>query len=776
MAAWLVTAPRAVAARRVIAAMLISLAVAVLGLAVPAQKAAFAASQGASSISAGGGLSCAVESGAAYCWGDNEFGELGDGTITPSSSIPVAVDTSGVLAGKTLTQITAGDNFACALDSSGAAYCWGYNGLGELGGGSTTAESSVPVAVDTSGVLAGKTLTQITVGYDQTCVLDAAGAAYCWGGNVYGQLGDGSTANSSVPVAVDANGVLAGKTVNQITAGSFHTCAVDSTGAAYCWGNNSSGELGDGSTADSIDPVGVDTSGVLAGRTITQITAGLFHTCAVDSAGAAYCWGFNNYGELGDGSTADSNVPVAVEASGVLAGRTMTQITAGEYHTCALGITGSAYCWGDNGWGALGDGSTADSSVPVAVDTSGALKGKTLTQITADSSAGECALDSASAAYCWGYNYNGQLGDNSTTPSDVPVLAGPQAPTSVTAVPGDAKAIVSWTAPVSLDGGSLTGYTATAAPGGAACTAASATTCTITGLTNGTTYSIIVVARTTAGDSGASAPATVTPDGGPAFTSGASDTAVAGKAFSFTVTTTGNPAPKITETGRLPRGVKFASHGDGTATISGTPARTAAGAYPLTLTATSSAGTTTQAFTLTIASRPAIKKIPAATARVGAPVHLAITATGNPPPALTRTGTLPAGLSFTDNGNGTATITGTPAAGSGGSYQLIITAANPAGTARQAFTLTITQPPSITSADTATASTGSAFTFPVTATGFPAPKITETGRLPRGVTFHSATATFTGTPSPGTSGTYPVTIKARNSAGTTTQHFTLTVT
>jgi PKD repeat protein len=198
-----------------------------------------------------------------------------------------------------------------------------------------------------------------------------------------------------------------------------------------------------------------------------------------------------------------------------------------------------------------------------------------------------------------------------------------------------------------------------------------------------------------------------------------------------------------------------------------------AGAYPLTLTATNSAGTTTQAFTLTIASRPAIKKIPATTARAGAPMHLAITATGNPPSALTRTGILPAGLSFTDNGNGTAAITGTPGAGS---YQLTITAANPAGTARRAFTLTITQPPAITSADTAAASTGAAFTFHITATGFPAPKITETGRLPRGVTFHSATATFTGTPGPGTSGTYPVTIKARSTAGTTTQHFTLTVT
>ena len=255
------------------------------------------------------------------------------------------MDTSGVLAGKTLTQIAVGQSHTCALDSTGAAYCWGANFYGQLGDGDT-ASSSVPVAVDTSGVLAGKTLTQIATGSGHTCALDSTGAAYCWGYNYTGQLGDGDTASTTVPVAVDTSGVLAGKTLTQITTGNVNTCVLDSSGHAYCWGDGA--ELGDGSGAWSAAPVAVDTSGVLAGKTLTHITAGTLHACALDSTGAAYCWGANVTGQLGDGSTTSTDVPVAVERSGVLAGKTLTQISAGWFDTCALDSTGAAYCWGDN--------------------------------------------------------------------------------------------------------------------------------------------------------------------------------------------------------------------------------------------------------------------------------------------------------------------------------------------------------------------------------------------------------------------------------------------
>ncbi len=457
-------------------------------------------------VSAGYTHACTISSGKAYCWGDNSDGELGNGN-TASSNVPVAVVTSGVLAGVTLTQVSAGFFFTCALSNTGAVYCWGFNSDGELGNNSTT-NSSVPVAVTTSGVLAGVTVTQITAdsGYN-ACALGSTGAAYCWGKNNDGQLGNNTLTSSSVPVAVTTSGVLAGKALTQVTAGNDLTCALDSTGLAYCWGDNTRGQLGNNSTTNSPVPVAVTTTGVLSGVTLTQISAGNAFACALGSTGAAYCWGYDASGQLGNSSTTSSSVAVAVTTTGVLSGVTLTQVTPGASFTCALGSTGAAYCWGLNGNGQLGNNSTTSSAAPVAVSASGV----TLTQVSAGNTA-TCALRSTGAAYCWGSNSSGQLGNNSTTQSLVPVSVAPQGPTGVTAVAGDATAAISWTAPVFLNNGSITGYTASAAPGAASCSTTGATTCTITGLTDGTTYSITVTVTATSGTA-PSAPVTVEPAG-----------------------------------------------------------------------------------------------------------------------------------------------------------------------------------------------------------------------------------------------------------------------
>jgi alpha-tubulin suppressor-like RCC1 family protein len=304
-------------------------------------------------------------------------------------------------------------------------------------------------------------------------------------------------------VAVVTSGALAGKAVTHVSAGYYDTCALDSAGAAYCWGYNGNGQLGHGTTTNSSVPVAVVTSGALAGQTLTQLSASWYHTCAVDAAGAAFCWGDNSDGQLGDGSTTSSSVPVAVAVSGVLAGKTISNVTIGDYDTCAMDSAGLAYCWGDNTHGELGDDATIDSSVPVAVDTAGVLAGKTLTQVTAGIWHA-CALDTTGSVYCWGRSVSGELGDDSNSASSVPVLVGPRAPTGVTADPGFTSATMSWTASADLDGGTLTGYTATASPGGAACTTAGATTCVIAGLASGTTYSVTVVTQTGFADSAAS--------------------------------------------------------------------------------------------------------------------------------------------------------------------------------------------------------------------------------------------------------------------------------
>src|SRR6266851_1075825 len=354
--------------------------------------------------------------------------------------------------------ISASGAHSCSLQN-GQAYCWGDDGYGELGDG-TTNSSAGPVAVDTRGVLTRKTLTQISAGNSfDTCALDSAGAAYCWGNNVNGQLGDGTTTSSDVPVAVATRGVLARKTLIQISAGTIHACAVDRAGAAYCWGGNASGQLGNPAAGDSAVPVAVATRGVLAGKTLTQISAGYHQTCALDTAGAAYCWGNDFFGQLGNGTNTSSAVPVAVATSGVLAGQALAQISTNFFQTCAVSRAGADHCWGSNLYGELGDGLTiVQSSVPVAVDS----------------------------------------------------LA-PQPPGGVAARAGNASALVSWTAPVSLGTGTLTGYAAIARPGGRFCATRNVHSCTIEGLRNGTTYSVTVVAWTTAGTSAPSIAVTVTP-------------------------------------------------------------------------------------------------------------------------------------------------------------------------------------------------------------------------------------------------------------------------
>jgi alpha-tubulin suppressor-like RCC1 family protein len=472
-------------------------------------------------IASGYNHACLLRKGRAYCWGDDTYGELGNNTTTTTpQSTPVPVYTGGVLSGLTLIQISAGQNWTCALASTGNAYCWGNNSTAVSGdaialGNNTSTASSVPVLV--SG---GLSFTQISVGDDFACGLTSAGVAYCWGNNRNGQMGNGGAALSKVPGPVTAIILtpLFGLTLTQIEAGSNYACALASTGAAYCWGLGTSGQLGNGASATSSTAVAVTVSGVLSGAALVQIATGGTTACALDSSGAAYCWGAGGSGQLGNGSTtAIQNTAVTVSATST--GMPLTQITAGTSFACAVDVTGAAWCWGLGTPGdQLGNNLNASSSTPVAVTATGVLAGVTLFQISSGQLA-TCVQDTTGAFYCWGTNTNGQLGNASTTSSDVPVVVqglAPGPPTGVSATPGNTTATISWTAPASLGTGTLTGYTATATAASTSftCTTTGAVTCVITGLTNGTTYSVTVVTLTTDGNSPPSSPAVnVQPNG-----------------------------------------------------------------------------------------------------------------------------------------------------------------------------------------------------------------------------------------------------------------------
>ena len=267
----------------------------------------------------------------------------------------------------------------------------------------------------------------------------------------------------------------------------------------------------------------------------------------------------------------------------------------------------------------------------------------------------------------------------------------------------------------------------------------------------------------------------------PTITSANSTSFAVSAAGSFTVTTSGSPAPALSESGSLPSLVTFKDNGNGTATISGTPAAGTVGTYPITITASNGVGTAaTQTFTLTVNQAPAITSANSSTFTAGSAGTFTVTTTGSPTSALSESGSLPSPVTFKDNGNGTATIAGTPAAGTAGTYPITITANNGVGTpATQTFTLTVDQAPAITSANSTTFTVGSADTFTVTTTGKPVSALSESGALPSPVTFKdngNGTSTIAGTPAAGTAGTYPITITANNGVGTAaTQNFTLTV-
>ena len=349
---------------------------------------------GVAAITADGPQCALTDAGAVKCWGDNTAGELGDGA-TDQPTVPVAVNGlgSGVAA------ISAGIDFVCALTNGGAVKCWGGNDDGELGDGTTTQRNS-PVTV--SGL--GSGVVAISARDTHTCALLSSGAVECWGVNEWGQLGDGTANPTLVPVTAAGPG----SGVVSLAAGGDHTCAVTTGGAAECWGRNSFGELGDASLETSHSPVAV--AGLGSG--VAVLSGGYTDACALTTNGAVSCWGYNQQGELGDGLSGQVLTPVGV--SGLSAG--VAAIGEGSDHTCAIQTGGALECWGLNGHGQLGDGTTLQRDAPVPVI---GLGSNVVAVVGGDQHT--CALTAAGAVKCWGFNAEGQLGDGTNLDRHTPV-------------------------------------------------------------------------------------------------------------------------------------------------------------------------------------------------------------------------------------------------------------------------------------------------------------------------------------------------------------------
>jgi hypothetical protein len=345
-------------------------------------------------VSAGGEYTCVrLPNGTGQCTGRNQFGQHGNGTVNDSTVLdPISNLT-------TATRVVAGDEFACALLGDGTAKCWGLGESGQRGDRSFSTFAYVPVAVfGLTGAV------RLEAGYGHTCALLGDATMRCWGANIEGQLGNGTTASPGTAQPVTVSG-LTGATA--ITTGAYHTCALLSNGTVRCWGRNGQGQLGDGTFMQSNTPLTV--SGITG---VAAVSGGGAHTCAVLTNGTVRCWGDNEFGELGNGTTTTS--ATSVQVVGIA---NAVAVSAGWRHTCALLGDGTVYCWGQNQFGQLGNGSTGGSTTPVRVSGITGASG-----ITAGWWHHSCALLGDGTVRCWGVNDWGQFGSGTRTNSSTPIL------------------------------------------------------------------------------------------------------------------------------------------------------------------------------------------------------------------------------------------------------------------------------------------------------------------------------------------------------------------
>lgn len=342
-------------------------------------------------LALGSDHTCALRrsNGNVYCWGYNGFGELGGGSATVPVNLGIAtVD----LSSRAYT--------TCAVATDGTVRCWGYNDSGQVGDNSIGGSRVPSLVMGMSGAV------QIAVSRSHACARRNDGSMRCWGGNTSGQLGDG-TMISKLAAISDVMGLTG---VARVTTGG-NTCAHNAAGMGWCWGDNTHGQLGDGTTNSALVPKPMPVTNVRrtgpASFSVPPVSGA--YTCAIVGTGEVWCWGDNAFGQLGNGTMTDS--PSPVQATGIT---NAVELTMGRWHVCALLATGRVSCWGRNLYGEAGDGTASPRSTPADVG---------LADVLAVGAGGfhSCALNQANELYCWGLNSSGQLGDGTLTARPSPV-------------------------------------------------------------------------------------------------------------------------------------------------------------------------------------------------------------------------------------------------------------------------------------------------------------------------------------------------------------------
>jgi len=286
-------------------------------------------------------------------------------------------------------KVAAGGSHTCAIKTNGSLWCWGNNLFGQLGDRTYT-DRNTPVQIMPSGA------TSVSLGGSHTCAIKTNGSLWCWGANGDGELGDGTDTAKNTPVQIMSSGV------SSVELGQDYTCAVKTNGSLWCWGYNGYGQLGDGTNTSRNAPVQVMSSGVVS------VALGYYHTCVIKTNGSLWCWGNNTSGQIGDGTNIDKNTPVQIMPSGV------SSVSLGKDHTCAIKVDGSLWCWGYNYLGQLGDGANSSRNTPIQIMSSG------VSSVSLGDSH-TCAIKTNGSLWCWGNNTSGQLGDGTNTNKNTPV-------------------------------------------------------------------------------------------------------------------------------------------------------------------------------------------------------------------------------------------------------------------------------------------------------------------------------------------------------------------
>ncbi|MCT6810981.1 MAG: InlB B-repeat-containing protein, partial [Bifidobacterium sp.] len=317
------------------------------------------------------GFTLAVGSdGNAYAWGRNNYGQLGDGTLTQRNKPVIVKKPAGASADFTYVQVSAGDEQSLAVGSDGYVYAWGNNESGQLGNGSSGGYSTVPLRViDPNDPRSGLTAVQVSAGYYHSLALDARGNIWAWGFNQFGELGNGNNIDSAIPTLAQYPRDAGTVTAIQVSAGADHSLIIDTKGNTWAWGWNQLGELGNGSSSADANPVpGMVKYPENAGTvTAIQVSAGGYHSLAIDKNGNAWAWGGNDSGELGIGTTSKSEIPALVQYPKNAGAVTTVQVSAGGYHSLGIDKEGKTWAWGYNQFGQLGNGTISNSSIPTPV-------------------------------------------------------------------------------------------------------------------------------------------------------------------------------------------------------------------------------------------------------------------------------------------------------------------------------------------------------------------------------------------------------------------------